>query len=117
MPFLLDNEGNGLVKLVVFTTDSRTLYFYDFTSNSYTKTEFNSILNNSLQSFAPVDKHFASIIDLNSDCFADLALISYTETTNVKGYQLELYEKLANNNFNLQRTIKLSNGSSESNQV
>lgn len=101
VPFLLDYQGNGEVKLVVFSGNNRSLYFYNFTSNSYTTKPFSSILNNNVTTFASVNKHFASIIDLNSDCFADLAMVSWIETNNVKFYQLELYQKQANNNYRL----------------
>ena len=85
----MDNEGNGILKLMGFTGSDRTLYFYDFTKNSYTKAGFNTTLNSKIDKFSPVDKHFASIIDLNNDCFADLMLVSYQESqNNTKNYQL-----------------------------
>jgi hypothetical protein len=55
-----------------------------------------------------VDKHFASTIDLNSDCFADLMIVSYTGINGTKSYQLELYEKQSNNKFLLQRNLNLN---------
>lgn len=77
VPFLLDNKGDGQVKLVTFNSTGRYVQSYDFVSNSYTINSFSSVLNTNTTSFNQVDKHFASIIDLNNDCFADLTILSY----------------------------------------
>lgn len=79
VPFLLDNQGNGRVRLVSINSTSRYIYLYDFISSSYTIQSFSTVLNTNTTSFNPVDKHFASIIDLNNDCYADLAILSYKE--------------------------------------
>lgn len=107
LPFLLDNHGNGIVRLVTFNSTGRYLYLYDFPTNTYKVTNFTTILNTNQNSFNPVDKHFASIIDLNNDCFADLALLSYKEINDYRLYQIELYEKEKNNNYSLKRVVSL----------
>lgn len=45
MPFLLDNQGNGVAKLVTFNSTGRFLYLYDFTTNTYKVNKFSSILD------------------------------------------------------------------------
>ena len=71
-----------------------------------------------------MDLHFASVIDLNNDCFSDLMIVSYQEsqksvnkTTNSKTYQLEVYEKQSNNNYSLARTVKLLDSTSSIEEI
>ena len=35
VPFLIDNQGNGKVRLVIFNSTGRFIYSYDFITNSY----------------------------------------------------------------------------------
>lgn len=88
VPFLIDNQGNGRVRLVTVNSTGRYIYSYDFITNNFDIKPFNSILNTNNTMFNPIEKHFASIIDLNNDCYADLTILSYKEINQQKIYQL-----------------------------
>jgi hypothetical protein len=76
VPFLFKND----IATRIFSfqqQNQRILYQYSFVNNTYFTSNFASLVSNTKNSsFNAVDKHFASIIDLNNDCFADLMIVS-----------------------------------------
>ena len=54
VPFLIDNQGNGKVRLVVFNSTGRYIYSYDFITNNFDIKPFTSVLNTNTTTFNPV---------------------------------------------------------------
>lgn len=67
---------------------------------------FSNYLNNPPSGFNQIGKHFASIIDLNSDCFADLILLSQ-DPNNSDNTIIETYLKDKNSLYNMQTSFTL----------
>ena len=81
VPFLIDQTGKGQIQIfaifgenrAIFKEESNNLYFLNLYS---IKVNFQDEINGFNGPFNLIGKHFASNVDFNGDCEADLFMLS-----------------------------------------